>query len=84
MATLCRNFNQLSRLAPSTIKRGLASGTPGGPGLNFHLSDEQKELVDLAEKFTKEEIIPNAPHYDQVMINLQMVSNVITLNWDPK
>lgn len=65
MATLCRNLNQLTRL---TLTRGLASGAqaaaPGG--INFNFSDEQKELLDLAEKFTKEEIIPNAAHYDQV------------------
>lgn len=66
MATslFCRNLNQFSRL---TLTRGLASGAhaaaPGG--INFNLSDEQKELLDLAEKFTKEEIIPNAAHYDQ-------------------
>ena len=63
MATLCKHLNQLSRL---TQKRGLASAANSG-GLNFQLSDEQRELVDLAEKFTKEEIIPNAAHYDQVI-----------------
>lgn len=34
----------------------------------FHISelnDEQKALQDLARKFTKEEIIPNAAHYDK-------------------
>lgn len=29
------------------------------------LSAEQKEMQQLARKFTKEEIIPNAPHYDK-------------------
>ena len=32
--------------------------------MNFDINDDQKELLDLADRFTKEEIIPNAPHYD--------------------
>lgn len=34
-------------------------------GMNFDLNDDQRELLDLAERFTRDEIIPNAPHYDQ-------------------
>jgi acyl-CoA dehydrogenase len=70
MASLSRNINKISRLAPASLKRGLASGAPAANpgGLNFKLNDEQRELVDLAEKFTREEIIPNAAHYDQVHI----------------
>ena len=34
-------------------------------GFCFELSDEQKALQDLARKFTKEEIIPMAAHYDK-------------------
>ena len=33
--------------------------------LNFQLSDEQKQLQDLARKFAKEEIIPKAAHHDK-------------------
>jgi acyl-CoA dehydrogenase len=66
MASLCRNVNLFSRIAPLTLKRGLAHAPPATGGLNFKLSEEQQELVDLAEKFTKEEVIPNAAHYDQV------------------
>src|SRR4051812_36204745 len=33
--------------------------------IDFSLTDEQKQLQDLARKFTREEIIPRAPHYDQ-------------------
>ena len=33
--------------------------------LNFSLSDDQKQLQDLAKKFTREEIIPKAAHYDK-------------------
>ena len=34
-------------------------------GMDFSLTQEQKELIRLAERFTSEEIIPNAPHYDR-------------------
>lgn len=34
-------------------------------GFCFELNDEQKALQDLARKFTKEEIIPMAAHYDK-------------------
>jgi len=33
--------------------------------LNFLLSDEQKQLQELARKFAKEEIIPKAAHHDK-------------------
>lgn len=33
--------------------------------LNFSLSDEQKQLQDLARKFAKEEVIPKAAHHDK-------------------
>jgi acyl-CoA dehydrogenase len=34
-------------------------------GLSFELSDDQKELKELAKKFTQAEIIPKAAHHDQ-------------------
>jgi acyl-CoA dehydrogenase len=33
--------------------------------IDFSLSDEQKQLQELARKFTKEEIIPKAAHHDE-------------------
>ena len=33
-------------------------------GLDFAVSNETQEFLDLAEQFTKNEIIPNAAHYD--------------------
>jgi acyl-CoA dehydrogenase len=33
--------------------------------LNFSLSDDQKQLQELARKFSKEEIIPKAAHHDK-------------------
>ena len=34
-------------------------------GLNFELSDDQKNMIELARKFAREEIIPKAAHYDK-------------------
>lgn len=34
-------------------------------GFNLTLTDEQREFQDLARKFTREEIIPKAPHHDK-------------------
>lgn len=33
--------------------------------ISLDLSDEQKEFQEVARKFTREEIIPNAPKHDQ-------------------
>src|SRR5262245_14777228 len=33
--------------------------------VDFSLSDEQTQLQALARKFTKEEVIPKAPHHDE-------------------
>ena len=33
--------------------------------IDFSLTDEQKQLQEMARKFTKEEIIPKAAHHDQ-------------------
>merc|ERR1712112_503041 len=34
-------------------------------GINFNVTPEQQEYLDLAEQFTKNEIIPVAAHYDK-------------------
>ena len=34
-------------------------------GYNFTINDDEREIIDLAEKFTRDEIIPNAPHHDR-------------------
>ena len=33
--------------------------------IDFSLTDEQKQLQDMARKFAKEEIIPKAAHHDE-------------------
>ncbi|TRY79995.1 hypothetical protein TCAL_12103 [Tigriopus californicus] len=50
------------------------SGTRGTPeaqmadvpgGINFNITQDQKEILDLAEKFAREEMIPVAAEYDK-------------------
>ncbi|KNC99114.1 uncharacterized protein SPPG_05373 [Spizellomyces punctatus DAOM BR117] len=50
-------------IARSVTYRGFAS--EAAPGIGFGLTDEQKELQELARKFTANEIIPNAAHHDR-------------------
>merc|ERR1712055_684284 len=56
----CFNIRSISS-SPSLNQQAeaLAEG-----GLDFSVSEEQQEYLDLAEQFTKNEIIPNAAHYD--------------------
>lgn len=41
------------------------SADPSATGLNFELSNEHKEIQQLARKFTRDEIVPTAAHYDK-------------------
>lgn len=66
MACLARNVLNLSRIPCTGLHRSFASVAPAGQGLNFNITDDQKELLDVAEKFTREEIIPSAAQYDKV------------------
>lgn len=53
-------YRRLSTTAP------LSAAKPIPPtGFCFELNDEQKALQDLARKFTREEIVPAAAHYDK-------------------
>ena len=69
-------FKQLYRLSSGTGAgvRNLSSSSSWNQaaeaempstGYNFNVTPEQQEYLDLAEQFTKNEIIPNAAHYDQ-------------------
>jgi len=54
----------LRQNAPGLQTSGSSSGPSSAEGLNFTLTPEQQEYLDLAESFTKNEIIPNAAQYD--------------------
>ena len=42
-----------------------AAAASPSTGLNFNITAEQEEFLELAEQFTKNEIIPVAAHYDR-------------------
>lgn len=52
-------FNTASRLAARSV-----SSSPLASGISFQISEEQNSFLELAEKFSREEIIPNAAHHD--------------------
>ena len=61
-------FKQIYRLPIRSGVRSLSSSQTSCSadlGYNFTVTAEQQEYLDLAEQFTKNEIIPNAAHYDQ-------------------
>ncbi|XP_054010207.1 medium-chain specific acyl-CoA dehydrogenase, mitochondrial-like [Hylaeus anthracinus] len=47
------------------LTRPFSTGTESATGFNFALSETQREMQDLARKFTREEIIPVAAEYDR-------------------
>lgn len=53
-------FNQKT---PRNFSRKFSDST--SPGVCFTLSDTSRELQELVRKFTREEIIPKAAHYDK-------------------
>jgi acyl-CoA dehydrogenase len=52
------------QVAPGVKTSGSAAAPLSQGGLNFTYTPEQQEFLDLAENFTKNEIIPVAAHYD--------------------
>ena len=58
-----------SLLLRSIGRRALSTSTARSAsaksGLSFELSDEEREIRDMAFKFAKEEIVPKAAHYDK-------------------
>jgi len=66
----CFTVRSISSSSPINQTAAGTKTTSGDPsnelpaGLNFTVTPEQQEYLDLAEQFTKNEIIPNAAHYD--------------------
>ncbi|XP_011314073.1 probable medium-chain specific acyl-CoA dehydrogenase, mitochondrial [Fopius arisanus] len=54
-----------SAAAKQTANRAFSVSAKVCNRVNFELDDEQKQLRETAEKFTREEIIPVAAHYDR-------------------
>lgn len=66
-----QNFRSLATTATKRQNAAELSSEGGGSeegvplGINFNLTEDQQEYLDLAEQFTKNEIIPVAAHYDK-------------------
>ena len=54
-------FNSATKLSRATF----ASASPSTNGISFQVTDDQKNFLELAEKFAREEIIPKAAHHDR-------------------
>lgn len=66
-------MGSVAQLARRSVHQGLRAfshatteGKPSG-GICFEMSSEQKEIQELARKFTRDEIIPKAAEYDHTM-----------------
>jgi len=66
-----QNFRSLATTATNRQNAAELRSEGGGSdeslplGMNFNLTEDQQEYLDLAEQFTKNEIIPVAAHYDK-------------------
>ncbi|PWN53394.1 acyl-CoA dehydrogenase NM domain-like protein [Violaceomyces palustris] len=56
-----------SLFLPKPQRRGYASAQPDAGPVSFRLSEDQEAYQDLARKFTRDHIIPNARRYDETM-----------------
>merc|ERR1712223_1361784 len=71
--TIIMTSTTVTRLLSKAVKPGArslsnapqAATATQSMGLNSNVTEEQQEFLDLAEQFTKNEIIPVAPHYDR-------------------
>merc|ERR1711868_284346 len=71
--TIIMTSTTVTRLLSKAVKPGArslsnapqAATATQSMGLNFNVTEEQQEFLDLAEQFTENEIIPVAPHYDR-------------------
>lgn len=67
---MSRMYSAIKSMRPLLGHRTLSTSTSNYQqaalqGFNFHLTDEQIEMQDLARKFAREEILPKAPHHDK-------------------
>ncbi|EAN93479.1 putative acyl-CoA dehydrogenase [Trypanosoma cruzi] len=60
-------FRRASHIFMRRTARCLSTAGATGPGICFELSEQQKEVRDLAHRFAKEKIIPVAAKLDQTM-----------------
>ncbi|XP_067004277.2 medium-chain specific acyl-CoA dehydrogenase, mitochondrial [Anabrus simplex] len=64
---IVRNSARPGLRALSSVPKPAVDTGKSSTGYSFELNETQKELQDLARKFTKEEIMPVAAEYDRTM-----------------
>ncbi|KAI9225552.1 MAG: acyl-CoA dehydrogenase/oxidase [Piptocephalis tieghemiana] len=62
-AILGKQLGTLRALRPA-LTRSLASAPAASEGYSFQLSESQQQIQDMARQFTRDVIIPAAPHHD--------------------
>jgi len=67
VAGLCTMYSTLTRQVRRIARSNVRSfcDPSASAGVNFNITPEQQEYLDLAEQFTKNEIIPVAADYDR-------------------
>lgn len=60
-----KNYLNKTSLVFNYFPRFISTDVTKKNGISFDLSEEQKSMLDMAEKFTREEIIPKAAEYDK-------------------
>lgn len=65
MNSISLALRALKQTLPKNAVRQFSSTGSNGPW--FDLSEEQKSMLDMTEKFAREEIMPRAAEYDKSM-----------------
>ena len=60
-----RMCQAIASRTPSRRTLASAAAPIRATGYNFTLNEHEQEIIDLAERFTREEIIPRAAHHDR-------------------
>ncbi|KAJ1032550.1 hypothetical protein NDA16_000573 [Ustilago loliicola] len=75
-----RAITSANKAALIAARAARAYSTPAeSVGISFGLSEDQEAYRDLARKFAREEIIPNARHHDQTM---EYPTEIIKKAWE--
>lgn len=75
-----RALSSINKSALVAARASRAYSTPvESAGVSFGLSEDQEAYRDLARKFAREEIIPNARHHDQTM---EYPTEILKKGWE--
>lgn len=65
MSLLKLNRLVLPRLSQQLLSQSSSRSSSTSGGLNFELSDDQKQIQEMIRKFSREKVLPQAPQLDQ-------------------